>query len=98
MFMLDKLWRGEITPSEKYIRRGSEYEVLLQRISGLEDSIRRELSEEGQRKFETYLDLRDDLQSIEDRETFFSAFRMGAGMILDVVTDRHGDLESAAEQ
>ena len=98
MFVLDRLWRGEISPSERYIRRGSEYETLLKELSRQEEHLRSQLTAEGAEALSACQRLQMELQSIENRETFLEAFRMGAGMILDVLLDHRGDFTISEEE
>ena len=98
MYVLDKLWRGDLTPSEKFVRQGSEYRDKQLRISQIADQITGELSQKGQELFQEYLNAQMELQNIEDQETFIEGFRMGAGLLLDVVTDYKGAFQYMGEE
>ena len=98
MLVLDKLWRGEISPSERYIRRGSEYEKLLKALSRKEELLRQQLTPEGTEILAAYQKLQMDMGAIENKETFLEAFRMGAGMILDVLLDHRGNFTASGEE
>ena len=47
MYVLDKLWRGEISPNEKSIYKGSEYHRKLLELCEIADKINQELTEQG---------------------------------------------------
>ena len=88
MYVLDKLWRGEITPSEKSTYRDSEYHAKLRELCEIADRLNQELTEQGREYFKTYGSIQAQLDEIENRETFIEAFRLGAGLLLDVVGER----------
>ena len=98
MYVLDRLWRGEITPSEKYMRQGSEYREIMLHLCRIGDQISEELSQKGNELFQEYMDTQLKLQSIESRETFIDGFRLGAGLLLDVVTEYKGEFQYPAEE
>ena len=98
MLVLDRLWRGEITPNEKFVRRGSEYHKKSEQLMQVESLLSRELSEEGRENLRSLMDLQYELHSIENREIFFDAFRMGAGLMLDICTEYKGDFYYPAEE
>ena len=97
MFVLDKLWRGDLTPSEKFVRQGSEYRDKQLRISHIADQNTGELSQKGQELFQEFLAAQMELQYMEDQDTFIEGFRMGAGLLLDVVTDYKGAFQYMGE-
>ena len=66
MLVLDRLWRGEITPNEKFVRRGSEYHKKSERLMQVENLLTKELSEEGRENLQLLMDLQYELHSIED--------------------------------
>ena len=40
MYLLDKLWKGDIAPSERYIRPGSEYKRKSNAFCDAAESVR----------------------------------------------------------
>lgn len=40
MYLLDKLWKGDIAPSERYIRPGSEYKRKSKAFCDAAESVR----------------------------------------------------------
>ena len=46
MFVLRELWRGNITPSERHIRKNSEYATLLHENTVLEHNFSETLTAE----------------------------------------------------
>ena len=87
MYMLNALWRGQISPNEKYTQYNAEYKRLSAQIREEYRAISNELSEEGKAHLEAYERLVLEAHSIGDEETFVEAFRMGAKMMLDVLEE-----------
>ena len=85
MFVLDKLWRGELSPSEPCVRHGSEYSELRHQATQLSTKIVSSLSEEGKRMYQEYQELRERMAFISEEDMFVNGFRTGVGLILDSV-------------
>ena len=86
MYVLDKLWRGELTPSESDIPHDAAYHEKLLELSRLADQLSEELGQNGQGLFEAFRDTQMELQSIENQEAFTTGFRIGTGLLLDAIT------------
>lgn len=85
MYVLDKLWRGTLSPSEKYFNAGSEYDALRKDLLKKEKRITEELSDDGQKLFLEYQEIRAQMTAISEEEAFVAGFRMGVGIILDSI-------------
>ena len=85
MFILDKLWRGELSPNEPCVKYGSEYSEIRHKATQLSSQILSALSEDGQRMFQEYQDLQERMCYISEEDTFINGFRIGVGLILDSV-------------
>ena len=90
MYVLDQLWRGEITPSEKSTYRDSDYHRKLLELCQVSDRLSQSMTDEEKKTFKNYTDIQAELSAIENQDTFIQAFRLGAQMILDVVSDYRG--------
>ena len=97
MFVLDKLWREGISPSERYTRKGSEYHHILLRLCDEGDKLSEELIEKGKKHFEAYQQAQIDLSVVSEREVFIEAFRLGARLVLDIVGEYQGCFEAVNE-
>lgn len=97
MYMLEKLWRGELTPNEKIMRKGGPYHQKLGELCEIGDRLAEELSLEGKNLLQSYADAQLELNEIENRETFMEGFRMGAQLILDVVSEYQGEFRYSTE-
>ena len=94
MYVLEELWRGNVSPGVRYVQRGSEYHSLSAKLCKMRDELETELSEKGNAILEEYAEVWMQMQSISEKETFIQAFRLGAQMILDVVGEFHGQFKS----
>ena len=92
MFFIDKLWEGQISPSQKAIRKGSDYHKLLHKISCAVSAFEENLDENAKVRFREIEQAQAKLNGIENEETFIEGFRLGAGMILDVLNEYKGQL------
>ena len=83
MYVLDKLWRGKLSPNEQCIVHGSEYSDLRSKAVQLEKKILSGLSDEGKRTLQEYQELRDQMAYISEEDMFVNGFRTGVGLLLD---------------
>ena len=85
MYVLDKLWRGELSPNEPCVKYGSEYSEIRHKATQLSKQLVSSLSEEGKRVFQEYQDLREQMCYISEEDMFVNGFRIGVGMLMDAV-------------
>ena len=98
MFFIDKLWGGEITPSQKAIRKGSDYHKLLHKITCAVSAFEEGLDENAKVRFREIEQAQAKLNGIENEETFIEGYRLGTGMILDVLNEYKGQLCQISEE
>ena len=97
MYLLDKLWKGDIAPSERYIRPGSEYKRKSKAFCDAAERLQEQLSPEGKSLWEDVDRLKADMALLSEEDIFIYGFRMGARMILDVVGDYKGQFYDIGE-
>ena len=85
MYVLDKLWRGTLSPNEQCIVHGSEYSDLRHKAAQLNKQIVSMLTDEGKRMLQEYQDLREQMSYISEEDMFVNGFRIGVGLLLDAV-------------
>lgn len=90
MYTLDKLWRGEISPLERTVRHGSKYQRAFQKVCDSVETFLATQTPEARKQLKTIGDLKSDIQLMENEDFFLYGFRLGAGMILDIVGDFKG--------
>ena len=98
MFFIDKLWEGQISPSQKAIRKGSDYHKLLHKIACAVSAFEENLDENSKVRFREIEQAQNKLNDIENKETFIEGFRLGAGMVLDVLNEYKGQLCQISEE
>jgi hypothetical protein len=97
MFVLEKLWREGLSPNERYTRKGGEYHEILLKLCDEEDKVTAELTEIGKPHFEAYRQAQIELSAVAEREVFIEAFRLGARLVLDIVSEYQGNFWRASE-
>ena len=90
MFVLQELWRGNITPSERFVRSGSEYKKIAGKLSDEMDRLMEMISPEARKQLENIGNLRADMTVLANEDYFIYGFRLGARLILDIVGDYQG--------
>ena len=98
MYLLKDLWYGNVTPGERFGRRGSEYMKLTEEATEMMDRLIAELSPEGAKLLEELLDKQIVLHSIAEEDTFVRGVRIGAQFILDVVGDYKSQLPQLGDK
>ena len=98
MFFINRLWEGGITPNDKFIKKDSELHKVYAKLSKEEDFLRRNMDEDEKRHFENFTELEAEADDITNKETFIYAFKLGAGVILDLLDNREGDLGFSHEE
>ena len=97
MYLLDKLWRGDITPSERFDRPDSEFMHKSKEFCDAAERLVEGLSHEGKKHWEDMERLKSDMSILSEEDIFIYGFRMGAQMILDVVGDHKGQFYEISE-
>ncbi len=98
MFVLEDLWYGRVTPSERYIRKGSRYQKLSQQLGEYLQPFWDELSAEGKKAFDDYYNTQLELFEISEKDTYFRGIRFGVQLMLDVTGNYLSDLPLTGEQ
>ena len=84
MLILEEFWRGNICPGETKMRPRSEYTLCYKRIEKCEEALNAELSQEGKKALEEYMDAVASLHDLAECDRFMEGFRMGAKFMLDI--------------
>ena len=91
MYVLDRLWRGEISPTERFVRPNSEYKKTSKQFGDEIDALIATLSPEAKRQMEVVDRLRTDLTLMTEEDVFIYGFRMGtaSNAMLSALTTIH---------
>lgn len=97
MDVLRELWRGEISPTDRRVRQGSEYQQTAKEVREKMGEFLEILSPEARERLEAINDLTSDLSVMANEDYFIYGFRLGARMILDIIGDYEGQFCSPDE-
>ena len=87
MLILEDLYLGDIRPSERSFKRNSQYAKALEEVVKAGESLTDTLTEKQKEMFEDYMTAQREVNVLTDCETFCSAFKLGAKIMMDVLTD-----------
>ena len=87
MLILEDLYLGDVRPNERSFKRNSQYAKALDEVVKAGDALTDGLTEKQKELFEDYMTAQREVTVLTDCETFCLAFKMGAKIMLDVLTD-----------
>ena len=87
MLVLEDLYLGDIRPNERSFKRNSQYAKALDEVVKAGDALTDVLTEGQKELFEEYMTAQREINVLTDCETFCLAFKMGAKIMLDVLTN-----------
>ena len=87
MFFLHDLWMGRISPIERSVQKGSEFDNLLSESAQLESDFCHGLTKDQRSAYEELYDKQIRMMSIAEEECFIEGFQMGARVILDILVN-----------
>ena len=87
MLILEDLYLGDVRPSERSFKRNSQYAKALDDLVKAGGALTDTLTEKQKEMFEDYMTAQREVNVLTECETFIYAFRLGAKIILDILTD-----------
>lgn len=93
--ILEALYRGQINPDE-IIASQPEYRSVSRQVSVQTVQWRERLGEEVFRELEEYFDLCDSASSMHVEAAFLHGFRLGANLLIEVMSSREELVPDAA--
>lgn len=87
MQVLEDLYLGDIHPSERSFKKDSQYSMVLNEVVKAGDSLLDTLTEKQKEQYEAYMTAQREVNVLTDCETFCYAFKLGARIMLDVLTE-----------
>lgn len=87
MLILENLYLGDIRPNERSFKRNSQYAKALDDLVKAGDALTDTLIEKQEEMFEDYMAAQREVSVLTDIETFCLAFKLGAKIMIDVLTD-----------
>ena len=87
MQILEDLYLGDIRPNERLFKHNCQYAKALDEVVKVVDAPTESLNEEQKTLFEDFMDAQREVTVLTDCETFCYAFKLGAKIMVDVLTD-----------
>ena len=97
MYVLRELWRGEISPTDRRVRQGSEHQQRAMEVRKQIAEFAAMLSPEAKERMEEINDQKHSMAMLAEEDVFIYGFRLGARMMLDVMGDYEGQFCSPTE-
>lgn len=86
MLVLDKLWSEGLHPSEQDADQTLEYQQAVSRMADLADALMKEMTVQQKDMFEAFSLAKAELDSLDQKQCFIEAFRLGMRLMLDILT------------
>ena len=87
MLILEDLYLGDVRPSDRSFKRNSQYAKALDDVVKAGDALTDGLTDEQKELFEDYMTAQREVNVLTDCETFCLAFKLGAKIMLDALTE-----------
>ena len=87
MHILEDLFFGNIAPFERSFSRNSQHAKILHEIVAAEEALIAGFTDEQKEHYEKYSDAQGDLMALNACGSFCSGFKLGAKVMLDVLTE-----------
>ena len=85
MTTLEDLYYGNISPHERYIKKGTRADKLVKLICKNEEELNSGLTEKQKETFEKFKDCTSELSCITEREAFSSGFILATCIMVEVM-------------
>lgn len=83
--IIEELYYGNITPSDRDIVRGGEYSHILQLLTRNEDELMQTLTQAQQETFEKFKDCASELGDANELTAFTIGFKLGMRLALEAM-------------
>ena len=84
--ILEELWYGNVCPVEGYSKPTKESKELIGHIAKHHDALLSTMTDAQKEMLDKFLDCRDELMCLHEKEIFTYAFRLGARMAMEVMS------------
>ena len=82
---LEDLYYGNISPHERYIKRGTRVDKLVKLICKNEEELNAGLTDKQKESFEKFKDCTNELSCITEGEAFSAGFILATRLMADVM-------------
>ena len=84
---MEDLYLGDVRPNERFFKHNSQYAKALDKVVKVGDALAASLDEDEKKLLEDFMDAQREVTVLTDCETFCYAFKLGAKIMLDVLTE-----------
>jgi len=95
--VLEDFYYGNITPSEKEMRPGSELQRAVNTAARCEDQLAEGLNEVQQALLTKLVKAQHDIDSITAVENFILGFRLGVRLMAECMDENDGDIRDGGD-
>ncbi len=88
--LLQQLYDGEIYPAEQINPKQPEYKELLRKLGVEKEYLREKLPESDRERLDEIGNMYLEIASLCGYEDFVYGFRLGAGLMVEALTNRNG--------
>ena len=85
MTTLEDLYYGNISPHERYIKRGSRVDQLVKLICKNEENLTATLTEQQKETFEKFKDCQSELSELTERDAFKDGFILAVRIMVEAM-------------
>lgn len=85
MTTLEDLYYGNISPHERYIKRGTRVDKLVKLICKNEESLTATLTEQQKETFEKFKDCQSELAGLTERDAFRDGFILAVRIMVEAM-------------
>ena len=85
MTTLEDLYYGNISPHERYIKRGTRVDKLVKLICKNEEELNSTLTEKQKETFEKFKDCQSELAGLTERDAFRDGFILAVRIMVEVM-------------
>lgn len=85
MTTLEDLYYGNISPHERYTKRGSRADQLVKLICKNEESLTAGLTEQQKETFEKFKDCQSELSGLTERDAFRDGFILAVRIMVEAM-------------
>lgn len=97
MFVLERLWKGQVRPGERRFREDGRYAELMHEANKIEDVFYEELSTAGKKVYRDHYDLQMQMLDISEQDAFIQGVLFGARFMLDVISEYQSPMPQVDE-
>ncbi|MFA7075844.1 MAG: DUF6809 family protein [Candidatus Izemoplasmatales bacterium] len=87
---LEELYRGNISPTVKQFRRGTQYDEALRCMCKNEEKLESLLEGKEKETFDKFKACIDEVHQFKEEDAFVTGFRLGARLVIETFCEDNG--------